>query len=144
MPFDPSSLHTLEKSNAGIKLPLNDPRTGEQAVDPVTGEKQFLFVLGDESSIYAERLAKFFRDNKTEDVAEADRLRYNLEKRAKFAAMKVIGATWKNPMSYDEALVLLKNAPKIVWAIEEITTDQQRFFAHSSVNSTPSPTQSST
>ena len=140
---------TRGAANAGIKIPLIDPRTGKETT-------YWLHIIGCESDAYRKeqidsqrRIFDRLRDKIApgNDTGLAEELvKAEEEERLRVRASLVIGWNLDEEFSREGVVRLLEEAPKLSQQIQEAADRARTFFEGVSINSpgTPKPSSDST
>lgn len=141
---------TRQKANAGIKLPLYDPQTGEKT-------EHWLMVIGRDSDAARQadlesrrEMRKRLADVNPKDKRAVEAVQSEIEQEAPARVLEQIAAlvidwSWSDeePCTRENVIAFLKDAPQVADAIDSITSDRVSFFGLAAKNSLPSPSPTS-
>lgn len=141
---------TRQKANAGVKLPLYDPATGEET-------EHWLMLIGRDSDACRlgeleddRSLRKRYADVDSKDKAAMRKVQEEVDKegpdrvREKIARL-VVDWSWRDeePCTKENVIAFLREAPQVAEAIDAFTSNRASFFGLAAKTSLPSPKQTS-
>jgi hypothetical protein len=141
---------TRQKANAGVRLPLYDPKTGEQT-------DHWLLILGRDSDASRNadlesrrEMRKRLADVNPKDKRAVEEVQKEIDQEAPARVVEQIATlvadwSWRDeePCTRENVIAFLKDAPQVADAIDSFTSDRVSFFGAAAKTSSPSPKQTS-
>lgn len=140
-PDPKSAFYTRPASNAGIRLPLYDPLTGEETA-------HWLHVQGADSDAFQHGNLEAQRTIVREvgarpKITDAERAEVSAEARLRLLATVISAWSFGDNPSLEERIAFLRDAPQVAEALDRAISNRRLFLHGNSSSSETSPAPSS-